>query len=213
MSSYVGTPSKNGIAKRTNIHLLETSQELLFQMKFRKQFWANVFSATCFLINCMPSWLLTGDAPYNVLFSTKSLFSVAPRIFGNTCYIWDVRLILSKLNLKALKCGVWGYSLHEKSYYCYFPDLNRYLLFIDVTFLEATPFWYQTIIPINVKEDECLVYKILVHPLSNKIMFEYYRKLCDLDANNPTHSSSVFQAIKDDWYTRCNYCIVWSSLR
>ena len=54
-------------------------------MKVPKHFWADaVFTAcsACFLINRMPSSVLQGEIPYIVLFPTKSLFPIEPRIFG-----------------------------------------------------------------------------------------------------------------------------------
>ena len=70
-----------------NKHLLDTTRALLFQMKVSKQFWADVVSTACFLINRMSSTVLAGNVPYNVLFPNKSLFLVEPKVFGNTCYV------------------------------------------------------------------------------------------------------------------------------
>src|SRR5262249_7931314 len=85
--SCVDTPSQNGVAERKNRHLLETARALLFQTKVFKQFWADVVSIACFLINRMPSTVLNDDAPYNILFPNKSLFPVEPWVFSSTCYV------------------------------------------------------------------------------------------------------------------------------
>src|SRR5262249_12816486 len=90
-SSCVDTPSQNGVAERKNKHLLETTRALLFQMQVPKHFWADAVSTACFLINRMPSTVLNGDTPYKVLFPNKSLFSLEPQVFGNTCFVRDVR--------------------------------------------------------------------------------------------------------------------------
>jgi len=73
-------------------------------MNVPKPFWADAVSTTCFLINRMPS-----SGLYNILFPTKSLFSIAPRIFGSTCFVWDVRPHVTKLDPKSLKCIFLGY--------------------------------------------------------------------------------------------------------
>nr|CAD1839614.1 unnamed protein product [Ananas comosus var. bracteatus] len=39
----------------------------------------------------MPSSVLDGDIPYTILFPSKSLFSIEPRLFGSTCFVRDVR--------------------------------------------------------------------------------------------------------------------------
>ncbi|KAK3015718.1 hypothetical protein RJ639_005918 [Escallonia herrerae] len=140
-SSCANTPAQNGVAERKNRHLLETARALLFQMKVPKPFWADAISTACFLINRMPSTVLNGDVPYSVLFPTKTLFPVEPRIFGSTCFVRDVRPHLTKLDPKALKCVFLGYSLLQKGYQCYSPDLHRYLVSIDVVFSEHSPFF------------------------------------------------------------------------
>ncbi|KAK3008158.1 hypothetical protein RJ639_015137 [Escallonia herrerae] len=131
-SSCTDTPAQNGVAERKNRHLLETARALLFQMKVPKPFWADAISTACFLINRMPSTVLNGDVPYSVLFPTKPLFPVEPRIFGSTCFVRDVRPHLTKLDPKALKC---------KGYRCYSPDLHKYLVSTDVVFSEHSPFF------------------------------------------------------------------------
>ena len=57
-TSYVDTPSLNGVAERKNRHLLNNGRPLLFQMHVPKHFWADVVFTTCFLINRMPSSVL-----------------------------------------------------------------------------------------------------------------------------------------------------------
>ncbi|XP_057985245.1 uncharacterized protein LOC131169874 [Hevea brasiliensis] len=83
-------------------------------MKVPKHFWADAVSTACFLINCMPSSILKGDIPYTVLFPTKSLFPVEPRIFCCTCFVRDVRPQVTKLDPKSLKCVFLGYSQLQK---------------------------------------------------------------------------------------------------
>ncbi|KAK2986874.1 hypothetical protein RJ640_000992 [Escallonia rubra] len=140
-SSCTDTPAQNGVAERKNRHLLKTARALLFQMKVPKPFWADAISTACFLINRMPSTVLNGDVPYSVLFPTKPLFPVEPRIFGSTCFVRDVRPHLTKLDPKALKCVFLGYSRLQKGYRCYSPDLHKYLVSTDVVFSEHSQFF------------------------------------------------------------------------
>ena len=80
-SSCPDTPSQNGVAKRKNWHLLEIARALLFQMHVLKTFWADAVSTACFFINRIPSSVLNSEIPYRVLFPTKNLFSIAPKIW------------------------------------------------------------------------------------------------------------------------------------
>ena len=139
-ASCVGTPSHNGVAERKNRHLLETVKTLLFQIQVSKHFWVDVVATACFFINCMPSSVLNWDTPYHTLFPNKPLFPIEPRIFGCTCFVWDVRPYVSKLDPKSLKCIFLVYSRVQKRYKCYCPSLRGYLVSADVTFLENASF-------------------------------------------------------------------------
>ena len=121
-TSCVDTPSQNGIAKRKNIHLLETVWALLFHMHVPKHFWADGVSAR-FLINRMPSSVLNWNTPYHQLFPNNMLFPIDPKVFGCTCFVRDVRPQVSKLDPKSLKCIFMGYSGVHKGYKCYCPPL------------------------------------------------------------------------------------------
>ena len=67
-TSCVDTTSKDEIAERNNIHLLEIARALLFQMNVPKHFWVNVVSTDCFFINRMPSSVLNWATPHHQLF-------------------------------------------------------------------------------------------------------------------------------------------------
>ncbi|KAJ9553858.1 hypothetical protein OSB04_017903 [Centaurea solstitialis] len=140
-SSCVDTPAQNGVAERKNRHLLEVARALLFHMTVPKPFWADVVATTCFLINRMPSVILDGQSPFSVLFPTKSLFPIDPKIFGSTCFVRDTRPNITKLDPKSLKCVFLGYSRLQKGYRCFSPTLNRYIVSQDVTFHENVPFF------------------------------------------------------------------------
>ncbi|CAM8937083.1 unnamed protein product [Rhodiola kirilowii] len=140
-SSCVDTPSQNGVAERKNRHLLETARALLFQTHVPKHFWADAILTACYLINRMPSSVLQGATPYGTLFPNKPLFHIAPRIFGSTCFVRDVRPHVTKLDPKALKCVFLGYSRLQKGYRCFCPSLDKYLVSSDVTFVEHLSFF------------------------------------------------------------------------
>ena len=86
-SSCIDTPTQNGIAERKNRHLLETARALMFHSSVPTSFWADAVSTACFLINRMPSTVLSGDIPYSVLFPTTKLFPIDPKIFGCVCFV------------------------------------------------------------------------------------------------------------------------------
>ena len=124
-TSCVDSPSQKGVARRNNRHLLETVRALLFQMNEPKHFWADAVSTTCFFINRMPSSVLNRATPYHQLFPNKPLFPIDPKVVGCTCFVWDVRPQVSKLDPKSLKCIFVGYSHVQKAYRRCCPTLRR----------------------------------------------------------------------------------------
>ena len=121
----VDTPSQNGVAEKKNRDLLEIARALLFQMNVPKHFWADAVSTSFFFINRMPSSVLNWATPYHWLFPNKPLFPIDPKVFGCTCFVWDVLPQVSKLDLKSLKCIFVGYSRVQKGCRCYCPTLRR----------------------------------------------------------------------------------------
>ena len=63
-----------------------------------------LFPQLVFFINQMPSSILNWATLFQTLFPHKSLFPIEPRVFGCTCFVRDVRLHVSKLDPKSLKC-------------------------------------------------------------------------------------------------------------
>ena len=68
------------------------------------------------------------------------LFPIDPKVFGCTCFVWDVRSQVSKLDPKSLKCTFVGYSRVQKGYRCYCPTLRCYFVSTDVALFETTLF-------------------------------------------------------------------------
>ncbi|RVW26940.1 Retrovirus-related Pol polyprotein from transposon RE1 [Vitis vinifera] len=119
------------------------------------------FSTACFLINRMPTVVLKGDIPYKAIHPQKSLFPLAPRIFGCTCYVRDTRPFVTKLDPKALQCAFLGYSRLQKGYRCFSPDLNKYLVSTDVVFSEDTSFFSSPTSSASEEDEEWLVYQVV----------------------------------------------------
>lgn len=202
-SSCVDTPAQNGVAERKNRHLLEVARALLFHMTVPKVFWADAVATACFLINRMPSVVLDGRSPFSVLFPTKSLFPIDPKIFGSSCFVRDTRPHITKLDPKSLKCVFLGYSRLQKGYKCFSPTLNRYIVSRDVTFHENIPF-FPVSTPCNPRDsDDLLVYTIPVpasttpsdspqppEPTRPPVVHVYNRRPRPTSDPDPTPSSS-----------------------
>ena len=153
-------------------------------MKVPKQLWVDAISIAYFLINYMPSSVLNGDIPYAVLFPSKSLFPIEPRVFGSTCFVRDVRPQVTKLDPKSLKCIFLGYSRHKKGYRCFSPTLHCYIVSTDITFFYSTPFFSSSSMSEGQGEDDdFLVYTVQQASAPPQFV--------PTDISPPIHSSQV----------------------
>ena len=150
----------------------------------------------------MPSFVLKDEIPYSVLFPTKSLFPIEPRILGSSCFVHDVCPHVTKLDPKSLKCVFLGYSRIQKGYRCYCPTLNKYLMSTDITFLKNIPFFpaFSTY-PSQGNDDDLLVYTITsatcspeVFPLIKPSILQVYSRQQDPPA---TCSAPVSSSLSD----------------
>ena len=95
---------------------------------------------TAYLINCIPLRTLEYKAPLEYLQGVSS-FIVPPRVFGCVCFIWDHCPTVGKLDPKALKCVLVGYSTTQKGYKCYYPPKRWIFVSMDVTFRQTEAFF------------------------------------------------------------------------
>ena len=86
----------------------------MLHMHVPKQFWGDAIVTTCYLINCLPSSILHRGIPHSVLYPTKSLFSLPPRVFGCVAFIHVPIPGQDKLAPRATKCVLVGYSRTQK---------------------------------------------------------------------------------------------------
>jgi hypothetical protein len=66
-SSCVDTPQQNGVAERKNRHLLDISRAIMFTSHVPKYLWGDAILTAAYLINRMPSRVLSFDTPLQKL--------------------------------------------------------------------------------------------------------------------------------------------------
>jgi transposase InsO family protein len=109
-TSCVHTPQQNGIAKRKNGSILAIARALMLQMHVPKLFWADAVFTAIYLLNRMPSRVLKGKSPFEILFADKSPFSVPLKVFGCVFFFHNLNPSRDKLDPRAHKCIFLGYS-------------------------------------------------------------------------------------------------------
>ena len=86
LSSSAHTPQQNGVVERKNRHLTETAWKLLIHNHVLLHFWGDVVITACYLISCMPSFVLKYQSLHSVLYPNQNLFPLPPGVFGCTCF-------------------------------------------------------------------------------------------------------------------------------
>lgn len=135
------TPKQNGVAEQKNYHLWEISHAILFTMNVCKTVWSDALLTVVYLMNKMPTHVLSHKTPLETLLLSSPLFSLPPKTFGCVCYVHVLKLERTKLDPKALKCVFLGYGTNQKGYKCFHPPTRRFFVSRDVTFFESVPFF------------------------------------------------------------------------
>lgn len=117
LTSPPHTPEHNGIVERKHIHIVETGLSLLSHAEIPNQYWSYALAAAVFLINRMPTPILSNVSPYEALFHTAPNYTRL-RVFGCLCYPWLRPYSTHKLNTRSTPCVFLGYSITQSAYLC-----------------------------------------------------------------------------------------------
>ncbi|KAL9995437.1 putative RNA-directed DNA polymerase [Helianthus debilis subsp. tardiflorus] len=123
------TPQQNGVVERKHRHLLNTARALMFQSSLPLKYWSECILTAVYLINRLPSSVLGGKSPYEIVYGFKPSFDHL-RNFGCLCFS-TVLSETDKLTYHADKCVFIGYSNFKKGYKLLNLD-NRKYFFLDM---------------------------------------------------------------------------------
>ncbi|KAJ0919654.1 putative RNA-directed DNA polymerase [Helianthus annuus] len=129
------TPQQNGVVERKHRHLLNLARSLLFQSYVPLSFWSDCVLTAVYIINRLPSSVLLGRSPYELMFGFKPSLEHL-RIFGCLCFS-TVLNDLDKLSFNAEKCVLIGYSNVKKGYKLWSLDNKKEFYSRDVKFYET----------------------------------------------------------------------------
>ena len=139
-SSCVDTPQQNSVAEHKNFHFLKVARSLLFTSHVPKRLWSDAILTTTYLINSMPSRVLKFKTQMQTLLETfphSHLVSQIPlKIIGCIVFVHAHSPNQSKLEARATKCILIGYTSNKKGYKCYYPIAKKIFNSMAVTFFE-----------------------------------------------------------------------------
>lgn len=110
---------------------------LLAQAQFPVDFWLEAFQTACYLINRLPTPVLSNKSHFQTLFGKKPYYNnLHP--FGCTAYLCLTLYNHNKLQYHSTKCVFIGYSLSHKGFKCLSPQgrvyISRHVIFDDIEF-------------------------------------------------------------------------------
>ncbi|WOG93565.1 hypothetical protein DCAR_0312851 [Daucus carota subsp. sativus] len=130
------TPEHNGSAERKHRHVTETGLTLLQHAGLPLSYWSHAFQTATYLINRMPTPILSNRSPYEILFHQPPNYTRL-KIFGCLCYPWLRPYSTSKLQPKSTPCLFLGYSTTKSAYKCLDYSSNRLYTSRHVVFVES----------------------------------------------------------------------------
>lgn len=121
--------------ERKHKYILDTARALKFQANLSKRYWGECVQTAIYIINRLPSKVLSGRSPYELLHKIKLSLSHL-RVFGCLCYSTN---LVKEDNFvpRAKKAVLLGYSSTQKGYVLLDLENNYFLISRDVTFRES----------------------------------------------------------------------------
>ncbi|XP_019238357.1 PREDICTED: uncharacterized protein LOC109218447 [Nicotiana attenuata] len=142
-SSCVYTSQQNGVAERRHRHKLNVARTLRFQASVPLRFWGECVTTAIYLINKLPTSILKGKTPYEVLHGAPTSLTHL-RVFGYLGYVSEVRRT-DKFAPRAIPVVFLVYFVVQKGYKMYTISSREFTVSRDVVFKEDVyPFKHTT---------------------------------------------------------------------
>lgn len=133
------SPQQNRVSERKNRFVLEMAKCMIFEKKLPKSFWAEAINTTVYLQNRIPTKVVEGMTPIEALGGINPSIKHL-RVFGSLCYTQIPYVKRSKLDEKAEKGILIGYSSKSKGYKVYGIDSNKIFINRDVK-VDEDAYW------------------------------------------------------------------------
>jgi hypothetical protein len=130
------TPQQNGISERCNRTVRDPARSMLKHAGMPNSFWADAVKVAVYIKNCLPTRALPDRTPFELWHGSKPDISHL-RIFGSLAYAWTAPVTRKKLDDRAKKAILIGYTPTSQQYLLYDLASKREFLARDVQFNEG----------------------------------------------------------------------------
>ncbi|KAL2499108.1 RmlC-like cupins superfamily protein [Abeliophyllum distichum] len=126
------TLQQNGVVERKHRHLLNVARAIRFQANLPLKFWGEHIKTVCYLINRIPSPLLSHKTSYERLHEKPPSYSHL-RVYGCLCFATNLRPS-HKFDTRARRYVFLGYFSGQKGYTLYDLTDRKLVVSRDVVF-------------------------------------------------------------------------------
>lgn len=128
----VYTLQQNGVLERKHRYILAVACALLFQSQLPLIFWGECILTVVYLINQLPSPLLSNKSSFDLLYHRPPTFDHL-KVFGCLCYATVVHPT-KKIDPRAKRCIFVGHPTSHKGYKLYDMETKQFFVSRDVKF-------------------------------------------------------------------------------
>ena len=114
---------------------MDMVRSMLKEIFFPNEYWAEAVNFATYVLNICPTKSVMNKVPEEAWSSIKQHVTHM-RVFGCVAYAHILDQIRNKLDSKGEKCIFFGYSEESKAYRLYNPSTKKFVISIDVQFIE-----------------------------------------------------------------------------
>ncbi|KAE8659142.1 Detected protein of confused Function [Hibiscus syriacus] len=119
--SCPSTSEQNGKAERKHRHIVEMGLVMLAQAALPIKFWSHAFTMAVYIINRLPSEIISGKTPFEVLYQKTRDYS-GMKEFGCDCFPFLRPFNQHKLDFRSRQCVFLGPNISHHGYKCLDSD-------------------------------------------------------------------------------------------
>ncbi|TMW55192.1 hypothetical protein Poli38472_013954 [Pythium oligandrum] len=118
------SPQQNGVAERMNRTIGDATRSTMIHRKMDRRWWAEVMAAVVHVLNRIPTTVRPGQSPFEICFKARPSLGHL-RVIGSEGFAHIDKSKRGKLEPKAFRCILVGYSESTKGYRVWNKDANK----------------------------------------------------------------------------------------